>query len=261
MSSGSTSRENVLDLVRKHWDSASVSYDQSPGHGLSEPERVAWRRVLSRTLDPSPEGPERSILDVGTGTGEMASVLGSMGFKVTGVDLSPAMLAQARLKAQQEGTDLQTVEAEASNLPFPADSFDMVFSRHLFWNLIDPQAAVREWARVVRPGGMIAIADGWWEEPGRINEARRAVGRRLRSVLEPGHAENTDYELVRPHLPIAGGVSPYSVRYYLDSAGLKHIRVRDLKSVRAAERTVRPLWHRIDQARFTWLAVGIKPEE
>src|SRR5207245_192630 len=107
--------------------------------------------------------------------------------QVTGVDLSPAMLVAAREKAEKLGLPITLLEARADQVPLPDGTFNAVFSRHLLWTLPKPRAALREWARVVRPGGIVAVADGWWNEPGREMRLRRAVGSRLRRVLGSAH--------------------------------------------------------------------------
>lgn len=246
--------------IRASWDAEAPTYDSRPSHGLSERERFAWRRMLRHVLDPLQDGQPLRVLDVGTGTGEMALLMADMGCQVTGVDLAPGMLAVAGRKAEAQGLGLTLLEGRADRVPLPDASVDVVFSRHLFWTLPDPRAALREWVRVVRPGGMVAIADGWWHEPGPVMEARRAIGGALRRVLEPGDRGHAGYEAISEKLPLAGGISPYSIRYWLDSADLVRIRVRDLAAVRSAERAALPPWRWVDRARFTWLATAYRPE-
>jgi ubiquinone/menaquinone biosynthesis C-methylase UbiE len=250
----------LLETIRDHWDAAAPGYDLRAGHGLSEGERWAWRRVLGQALPSPAETAATAVLDVGTGTGEMALLMAAMGLQVSGVDLAPAMLEIARGKARLQGTPVSWTQAAADALPFPSHTFDVVFSRHLFWTLPDPHRAVREWARVLRPGGVMLIADGWWHEPSRRAELRRATGRALRRVFTRGDDQRYHYAGVTAKLPVVDGVSPYSIRYYLDSAGLTQIRVRDLRSIRRAERGARPMWQWIDMARYTWLARAIKPD-
>lgn len=253
--------DQMLSTIRSSWDADAPTYDANPTHGLSAREQTAWRRLLTETFAPLRGDAPTRIVDVGTGTGEMALLLASMGCAVTGIDLSPAMLAQARAKAQRLALPLTLLEGRADRLPLPDASVDAVVSRHLFWTLPDPLAAVREWARVVRPGGMVSIADGWWAEPSRQMRVRRALGAALRRAFhEQGH-RMPGYDAIAAHLPIGGGISPYSVRYYLSSADLERIRVRDLHAIRRAERRALPVWRWIDQARFTWLATAYRPLE
>ena len=261
MTTPATTDTEIIATIRASWDAEAASYDREPGHGLTtERERWAWRRVLGEALQPLAGSGQVHVLDVGTGTGSMAVLLGNMGYKVSAIDISPAMLQQARAKSNEVGVPVTFLEGLADELPLPDASVDAVFSRHLFWTLPDPTRAVREWARVVRPGGMVLIADGWWQEPGLAMQGRRAIGKFLRALFEHEREKHGGYGQIGARLPVSGGVSPYSIRYYLDSANLKRIRVRDLASIRRAELPGTPLWRRIDRARFTWLASAYRPE-
>jgi len=100
-----------------------------------------------------------AVLDVGTGTGVVAITARNIGARVTGLDLTPALLAQARESAVLAGhDDIAWHEGDAETLPFPNASFDVVLSQfgHMF--APRPEVAVSEMLRVLRPGGTIAFA-------------------------------------------------------------------------------------------------------
>jgi ubiquinone/menaquinone biosynthesis C-methylase UbiE len=260
MSTTADATTDIYARIKAAWDQDAARYDRRPGHGiLSDRERAAWRQMLAGILDPLQAGVPLRIADVGTGTGSIALLLADMGNKVTAVDLSPAMLDKGRLKAELLGLDMQFVEANAIDLPLDTSSVDVVISRHLFWTLPKPVETLREWVRVVRPGGIVAVADGWWNEPTATMAWRRAVGTTIRRVLPGHHTGHPGYADLHRDLPVVGGVSPYTIRYYLDQAGLERLKVRDLRRIRAAERRSTPPWFWIDMARFTWLASGYKP--
>jgi ubiquinone/menaquinone biosynthesis C-methylase UbiE len=250
-----------VDQIRAVWDASADTYDRSPGHALNDREQWAWRRVLQRVLEPLYEGSPLRVLDVGTGTGSMATLFANMGCEVYAVDVAPRMLERAKMKAELLGVPLQLAVAIADNLPFDDDSFDVVFSRHLFWTLPEPAAALQEWVRVARTGAVIAVADGWWSEPSTYMKRRRAIGRLIRKLTRSQRRDDPEYSaVVSKQLPVIGGVSPYSIRYFLDQAGLERIRVRDLAAIRAAERHSIPPWLWVDRARHTWLATGYKAQ-
>ena len=112
-------------------------------------------------LGPILEG--EAVLDIGCGTGVdtivAANKVGPTGI-VTGIDLVPKMLAQARANARM--MDLKNVnflEASAEKLPFPDINFDVVISNGVFNLVIDKPKALAETFRVLRPGGRLMIAD------------------------------------------------------------------------------------------------------
>jgi demethylmenaquinone methyltransferase/2-methoxy-6-polyprenyl-1,4-benzoquinol methylase len=124
------------------------SYDRV-GAALSFGQDPRWRRFLVSRI---PDG-GGDVLDVATGTGLVAAELLRRGFRVTGVDQSPEMLARAR---RRFGDRVQLVEASAESLPCADAAFDHLTVTYLLRYVDDPGATLRELARVVRPGGVVA---------------------------------------------------------------------------------------------------------
>jgi demethylmenaquinone methyltransferase/2-methoxy-6-polyprenyl-1,4-benzoquinol methylase len=124
------------------------SYDRV-GAMLSLGQDPRWRRFLVSRL-PTDGG---HVLDVATGTGLVAAELRRHGFRVTGVDQSAEMLAGAR---RRFGDRVELVEASAEQLPLADASFDHLTFTYLLRYVADPGATLRELARVVRPGGVVA---------------------------------------------------------------------------------------------------------
>ena len=116
---------------------------------LSFGQDPLWRRFLVSRL-PRDHG---HVLDVATGTGLVAAELVRRGFRVTGVDQSPEMLAGAR---RRFGGSVELVEAAVESLPFPDGAFDHLTFTYLLRYVGDPGATLVELARVVRPGGVVA---------------------------------------------------------------------------------------------------------
>ena len=138
------------------------TYDRV-GAVLSFGQDPRWRRLLVSRL-PRDGG---HVLDVATGTGLVAAALLDRGFRVTGLDQSTEMLARARTRF---GDGVPLVEASADALPFPAASFDHLTFTYLLRYVEDPGATMAELARVVRPGGAIAMLEfgeprGIWRRP------------------------------------------------------------------------------------------------
>lgn len=106
--------------------------------------------------------PGERLLDVATGTGNVALAAARRGATVTGADLTPRMLELAGARAQREGIELELVEADLEDLPFPDGAFDVAVSAFGLIFAARPAAAVAELARVLRPGGRLALTS-WWE--------------------------------------------------------------------------------------------------
>jgi demethylmenaquinone methyltransferase/2-methoxy-6-polyprenyl-1,4-benzoquinol methylase len=125
-------------------------------------DRVWWRRT-SRTFRHVLTRPDARVLDLCCGTGDMAFALqrhaGNSGARILGADFSHAMLQRAAFKSIDRRASLTWVEADALNLPFPGNHFDLVTSAFGFRNLADYDAGLREIARVLRPGGECGILD------------------------------------------------------------------------------------------------------
>ena len=102
-------------------------------------------------------------LDVGCGDGTLACAAARRGAEVTGVDPDPAMLAVARMRAKQVGVEATFVEGRIERLPFPGAAFDVVTAITVLCFVSDAAGAMREMARMLRPGGCLVIGElGRW---------------------------------------------------------------------------------------------------
>lgn len=94
------------------------------------------------------------MLDVGCGTGAVLAPASRVAASATGIELSPAMAERARAAAP----DADVVVGDASTLPFEDASFDVLLSSFVIFFMDDPTATLREWRRVIEPGGRLVIA-------------------------------------------------------------------------------------------------------
>ncbi len=120
---------------------------------------VYWRSVLVKKLS---SGQAHRILDVATGTGDLAIALAKQWPKaeVTGLDISEAMLERARQKATRKGLNtIAWVCAPAESLPFADQSFDMITVGFGVRNFADLQKGLSEMHRVLRKGGKVGILE------------------------------------------------------------------------------------------------------
>ena len=139
------------------WDRAAADFDDEPDHGLRDPlVRGAWAARMGEWLPPRPG----DVLDLGCGTGSLSLLAAERGHRVTGVDLSPAMVALARAKLA--GRDAVFLVGDAAAPPVPDRLFDAVLVRHVLWALPDPGRALRHWRGLLRPGGRLVLVEGVW---------------------------------------------------------------------------------------------------
>lgn len=136
---------------------------------LKERQREMWASFSPTAIFTTPTAgrlvrfagiaPEERVLDVGTGTGVVALAAAHCGARVSGLDLTPALLAIARENAKIAGRDdIEWTEGDVEALPYPDASFDVVLSQfgHMF--APRPDVAIAQMRRVLRPGGRVAFA-------------------------------------------------------------------------------------------------------
>lgn len=126
------------------------------------------RRVISSALD---------VLDVACGTGNLSIPAARAGARVTGIDIAPNLLEQARERAGQEHLTAHFEEGDAEALPYPDASFDLVVSMFGAMFAPRPDRVAAELARVCRPGGTVAMAN--WTSGGFIGQLFRTTGARV----------------------------------------------------------------------------------
>lgn len=157
----SARKRHALDLFA----GLPAHYDRM-GSVLSFGQDPRWRRALVQAIDPRPG---QRVLDVATGTGQVAfELVRRGGCEVVGLDQCEEMLAGARVRlAEQPGlAGLVTfVAGEAERLPFADGEFDALTFTYLLRYVDDPEATMRELARVVRPGGRVGMVEFGVPEP------------------------------------------------------------------------------------------------
>jgi demethylmenaquinone methyltransferase/2-methoxy-6-polyprenyl-1,4-benzoquinol methylase len=160
---GASDPRSAARAVREMFTAIAPRYDLL-NHVLSfNIDRMWWRRT-ARSFRPILTRPDARVLDLCCGTGDMTFALRRQAGKskepspqILGADFSHAMLQRAAAKSSSGGQGW--IEADALNLPFPDDHFDLVTSAFGFRNLADYDAGLREIVRVLRPGGECGILD------------------------------------------------------------------------------------------------------
>jgi demethylmenaquinone methyltransferase / 2-methoxy-6-polyprenyl-1,4-benzoquinol methylase len=157
---GASDPASVGRAVQEMFSAIAPRYDLL-NHVLSlNIDRWWWWRA-ARTFEAILSRPDAAVLDLCCGTGDMAFALhhraGASRAQIVGADFAHPMLERAAIKSN--GTRLRWVEADALQLPFPDQSFDLVTSAFGFRNLADYDAGLREIVRVLRPGGECGILE------------------------------------------------------------------------------------------------------
>jgi ubiquinone/menaquinone biosynthesis C-methylase UbiE len=128
--------------------------------GFAQAYTTHNEEVLERLLRAARCGPEDATLDVACGPGIVACAFARVARHSTGIDLTPAMLEQARKVQVEEGlTNMTWDRGDVTSLPYQDGQFDVVTCRYAFHHLPDPLVVLREMARVCRSGGRVVVAD------------------------------------------------------------------------------------------------------
>lgn len=228
--------DDVTDRIREYWDRDAATYDRSASHATSDPvDAAVWRAVLRRSLP----DPPASVLDVGAGTGALSMLASELGHRVTGLDVSDAMLERARAKAVERGIEVDFRLGPAVGPP--PGPFDAVFARHVAWTLPDPVAAFRSWREVVAPGGRIVLFEGSWASDHPADRVRGAVAALVRrAVGADGHHHAGYPDDLLAALPLAGHTTPAPLIRAVREAGWTGVRVTRLRDVEWAARSHDP---------------------
>ena len=159
MEDSSEENERRQREAQHYWDGAASAFDLEPDHGLRDPKvREAWTNLLKTWLPPAPS----VILDAGCGTGSLSVILAGLGHHVTGIDFSPAMIAQAAAKAAAHGRSIAFHVMDAAAPQFPPRHFDALICRHLLWTLPERAQVLQRWVELLKMGGRLVLIEGYW---------------------------------------------------------------------------------------------------
>jgi SAM-dependent methyltransferase len=176
---------------RERWESGQRGlWGQRPRDWaeLAEPQNTG---LIDAALDGAGARAGASLLDVGCGSGLALERAAARGARVAGLDIAPALLAVAAERVPE--ADLR--EGGLDSLPFASAAFDVVLALNALQFAFDPRAALREIARVLRPGGRLAIAQ--------FSAPERCESTDLHLVMEAlvpaeQHADHAPYALTAP---------------------------------------------------------------
>lgn len=240
----------ILNENREYWTGRADGYSAVNQTELATDQRQRWSGVLCDALRerfPGRQPGELRVLDVGTGPGFFAILLAEAGYAVTAVDLTASMLAEARKNAGPLAEKIRFLEMDAEEPAFADGSFDAVVTRNLTWNLPHPEKAYGQWARLLKPGGVLLNFDANWYaylfdetaraafDADRVNSEREQVG-------DENVGENFDVmEDIARRLPLSDVCRPRWDLRVLTGLGLR---------ARADEEVWQRVWSREEKINF-----------
>ena len=159
------SRQDLKFENKTYWTGRAPGYSEVNRLELDTEQRWKWSDCLRAEIalqfpDKAPQ--DIRVLDIGTGPGFFAFLLCELGYDVTAIDMTPAMLSEAKKNAGGMAGTIRFLEMDAESLSFEDGCFDAAVTRNLTWNLPHPAQAYAEWTRVLKPGGLLLNFDANW---------------------------------------------------------------------------------------------------
>lgn len=158
-------RQQYIQKNIAYWTNRAPSYSDVNREELRTKQKSVWSQALDARIQAHFFAKSRKdirILDIGTGPGFFAIILTELGYSVTAVDYTQAMLEQAKANAGVLAKKICFHQMNAEELSFADNSFDVVVSRNLTWNLPSPERAYAQWVRVLKQGGLLLNFDANW---------------------------------------------------------------------------------------------------
>ncbi|MGN7292806.1 class I SAM-dependent methyltransferase [Rhizobium sp. SAFR-030] len=237
------SNYSLRDEIKAYWSLRAETFDSQPGHEIfSEPERAAWHALIRRHLG---NGDGRKALDLASGTGVVSHLLDDLGFSVTGLDWAEPMLERARAKARARGRTIRFFMGDAENTLEPDAAYDVITNRHLVWTLVDPEAAFREWHRLLKPAGRLLIVDGDFVNPSMLSRIANRIAERVRRLgfgaIEvqngPAPAQMETHRSILSRVYFSGGARAEAVAELLTRAGFSSVTIdTNMRAIHRAQK-------------------------
>ena len=220
----------MLEEIEHYWNHRYSGYSKVNQKELEGIQRERWKEQFKRLL---PENQNLKILDIGTGPGFFTIILEELGYKnITGIDVSEKMIEVAKENIQKYGkkdSSIQLIQMDAQKLELKPESFDIIVSRNLTWNLEKPQQAYSEWLRVLKPNGALFIFDANWyaflknESLAKEFEAKRqqAIEEKLEDYWQGEGVDEEKMEWIVQQLPLTYQQRPqWDIDYFSSLEGI-----------------------------------------
>lgn len=236
---------HLKEDIREYWSKRSETFDLAFGHRIPPgPELEAWAAAIRRNLGAEP----LKVLELACGTGEVTNVLLSLGHEITALDFSEAMLGVARRKHAGR-KQVRFILADAERTMEPDASYDAIVCRHLVWTLTEPEQALADWHRVLKPGGKLLIFDGDWASPtprGRLAScAIRLIDRLIGTDPHYDGAMSDRHQDIMARLPFGEGLTVEKLKPLVEMARFENIEISSHRPIAAAQRKTANLRNRL----------------
>lgn len=152
--------KNFLLQNDKYWSNRAEGYSKVNIDELHSIKKKEWIEVIKSNI-PS-VNKNIKVLDIGTGPGFFAILMASMGLDTTAIDYNDEMLNKAKENSGEYKNSIKFMKMDAHELEFEDNTFDLIVTRNLTWNLKDPIKAYKEWHRVLNKGGRMINFDANW---------------------------------------------------------------------------------------------------
>lgn len=181
----------------------AVPFSQSPS--------VSNQEALNNIVRAAGAGPEDTSLDIACGPGLLVCAFARVVRFATGIDLTPAMLEQARKIQKEQGlSNVSWQQGDVTALPYPDAHFSIVSSRFVFHHLQEPLAVLKEMMRVCKPGGRVVVSD-------MAPRPEKAAALNAEEILrDPSHVRAMPEEELRELFAQAGLPEPRVSRYRVE---------------------------------------------
>ena len=232
----------------EYWNQRAAGYSEVNREELAGVQRKNWSHLLDgEILKHFGKAPEQRneirILEIGAGPGFLSIILAELGYRVTAVDFSEEMIAEAGRNAGELASAICFQKEDAMRLTFATESFDVVLSRNLTWNLPDPKTAYAEWIRVLKTGGLMLVFDANWYDFLVDDEKKAAFDRDRENVAARGMedyniGENFEVmDAIAMQLPLTGERRPAWDVQALTGLGISEVQtIEDIGSIVYSEK-------------------------
>lgn len=177
---------------------------------FSRAQAIRSPEALERIVNMTQAADDDTVLDVACGPGLLACAFARVVRHAAGLDMTPAMLDQARKNQAEQGlANLSWQSGDVYSLPYPDGHFSIVSSRFVFHHLLDPLAALKEMKRVCKAGGRVVVAD-MAPAPDKMHALNA-----MEKLRDPSHVRAMSLEQFRSLFAQAGLTDPGLDQYRL----------------------------------------------